>query len=136
MHSQSSAASIRLSGRPCNHKRKKQREGAENEDPQKAIEDHLRIMLQSLRDNFISVEAIYEAKKATFEITIDANTGNNVEADGEENQGLVCTATVAFENDLNDVAKITVESEDEKLATNVRDCLQNIAIASAPFAID
>lgn len=136
MHSQSSAASIRLSGRPCNHKRKKQREGAENEDPQKAIEDHLRIMLQSLRDNFISVEATYEAKKATFEITIDANTGNNVGADGEENQGLVCTAIVAFENDLNDVAKITVESEDEKLATNVRDCLQNIAIASAPFAID
>ncbi|KAL7512967.1 hypothetical protein ACHAXN_010072 [Cyclotella atomus] len=136
MHSQSSAASIRLSGRPCNHKRKKQREGEEDEDPRKAVEEHLRIMHQSLRDNFISVEATYEAKKATFEITIDANAGNADEADGEENQGLVCTATVAFENDLNDVAKITVESEDEKLAANVRNCLQNIAVASAPFAID
>jgi hypothetical protein len=101
------------------------------------MEEHLRIMHQSLKDNFLTVEATYEAKKATFEITIDANAGNSDEAEeGAESQGVVCTATVAFEDDLNDVAKITVECEDEKLAANVRDCLQNIAIASAPFAIN
>ena len=137
MHAQSSAASIRISGRPCNHRKKIQREEVDDDiDPKKAIEDHLRAMYKSLTDNFVSVEAIYEAQKATFEVTIDANLGDSDEAGGDENQGLVCTATVAFENDLGDVAKITVESEDEKLAANVRECLQNIAIASAPFSID
>ena len=137
MHSQSSAASIRLSGRPCNHRRKKQREEIDDIDPRKEMEEHLRAMHQSLKDNFLTVEATYEAKKATFEITIDANISKSDEAgDEEENQGIVCTACVAFENDLDDVAKITVECEDEKLASNVRDCLQNIAVASAPFAIE
>lgn len=135
MHAQSSAASIRLSGRPCNHRRKKQREG-DDTDPQKSIEEHLRAMHQSLKDNFLSVEATYEAKKASFEIKIDASTINADEGEGEETKGIVCTAVVAFENDLDDVAKITVECEDEKLAANVRDCLQNISIASSPFTVN
>lgn len=135
MHAQSSAASIRLSGRPCNHRRKKQREEGDVDDPRKSIEEHLRVMHQSLKDNFLSVEATYEAKHASFEIKIDAEPRKSDEAGGEESQGLVCTATVAFENNVDDVAKITVECEDEKLAANVRDCLQNISIASAPFAV-
>lgn len=135
MHAQSSTASIRLSSRPCNHRSKKQRDQGDTTDPKSTIEENLRAMHQSLKDNFLSVEATYEAKRATFEITIDASNGEEV-GDEEKNQGLLCTASVIFENSLDDIAKITVECEDEKLATNVRDCLQNIAIASAPFAIN
>ncbi|KAL7481201.1 hypothetical protein ACHAW6_006879 [Cyclotella cf. meneghiniana] len=138
MHAQSSAASIRLSGRPCSHRRKKLREGDDdNMNPQKVTEEHLRVMYRALTDQFLSVEATYEARKGTFEISLDANSGGSEEAGGEEeSQSLVCTATVLFENDLDDMAKITVECEDEKLAANVRECLQNIAIASAPIVID
>jgi hypothetical protein len=106
-------------------------------DPKKAMEEHLRVMHHALMDQFLSVEATYKARKATFEITIDANSGGSEEAGGEEDsQALVCTATVLFENDLDDIAKITVECEDEKFAANVRDCLQNMAIASALIVID
>ena len=105
--------------------------------PQKATEEHLRVMHRALTDQFLSVEATYEARKGTFEITLDANSGGSEEAGGEEeSQSLVCTATVLFENDLDDMAKITVVCEDEKLAANVRECLQNIAIASAPIVVD
>jgi len=68
------------------------------------------------------VEAIYEANKGTYEVKNDG--------------ALVCTATVEFEEGLDGTAKITVESEDEKLASNVRACLRNVAAASAPIAVD
>ena len=41
-----------------------------------------------------------------------------------------------FENILDMTAKVTVECEDEKLATNVRGCVQNVVAASAPIAIN
>eukprot|EP00579_Thalassiosira_antarctica_P012544 CAMPEP_0201923406 /NCGR_PEP_ID=MMETSP0903-20130614/11167_1 /ASSEMBLY_ACC=CAM_ASM_000552 /TAXON_ID=420261 /ORGANISM="Thalassiosira antarctica, Strain CCMP982" /LENGTH=756 /DNA_ID=CAMNT_0048460723 /DNA_START=42 /DNA_END=2309 /DNA_ORIENTATION=+ len=136
MHAQSSAASIRLTGRPCAHRRKKQREeeGGEEMDPEKTTEEHLRALHQALKDQFLCVEATYEAHKGTFEVKIDAafNDGIGDDKDGEEDDGaLVCVATVEFEDGLESTAKITVESEDEKLASNVRACLQNVAAASA-----
>lgn len=136
MHAQSSAASIKLTGRPCSHKQKKQREddGADDIDPKKTTEENLRALHQALVDQFLSVEAIYEANKGTFEVKIDANNDSDAK-EGEDDCALVCTATVEFEEDLEGTAKITVESVDEKLASNVRACLQNVAAASAPIAI-
>ena len=133
MHAQSSAASIRLTSRPCNHRQKKIKE--DEADSKVTTEEYLRAVHQALSDQFLSVEAMYEANKGTFEIKIDAN--NNVKKEGEaaavdDNDGsLVCTAIVEFEEGLEGTAKVTVESEDEKLAANVRTCLTNVAAASA-----
>jgi len=139
MHAQSSAASIRLTGRPCRHKSKKAREGEEEEYQKRSTEEHLRALHNALTDQFLCVEATYEANKGTFEVKIDAANGSrNSENDnegGEDGDALVCVAMVEFEGDLESTAKITVESEDEKLASNVRACLQNVAAASAPIAI-
>ena len=138
MHAQSSAASIRLTSRPCNHRRKKPREEGEGGNSKTTTEEYLRALHQALKDQFLSVEAIYEANKGTFEVKIDANSGNDTK-DGEvadSGGGLVCTATVEFEDGLEGTAKVTVESEDEKLASNVRTCLQNVAAASASIPID
>ncbi|KAL7536202.1 hypothetical protein ACHAXR_006990 [Thalassiosira sp. AJA248-18] len=136
MHAQSSAASIRLTSRPCSHRQKKLREETGEElDPKKSMEEYLRALHQALVDQFLSVEATYEASKGTFEVKIDASNGSN-DKEEEDDGAIVCTATVEFEEDSDDTAKITVESEDEKLASNVRACLQNVAAASAPIAID
>jgi len=141
MHAQSSAASIRLTGRPCAHRRKKQREGkeggdGESSDPKKSTEEHLRALHRALTDQFLTVEATYEANRGTFEVRIDANADGGDANEGGDYGALVCTATVEFEDDLDGTAKITVESEDEKLAGNVRACLTNVAAASAPIAVD
>jgi cleavage and polyadenylation specificity factor subunit 3 len=150
MHAQGSAASIRLTSQPCNHRRKKPREGidgAEDEDQQKddEAEVFLRALHQALKDQFLFVEATYEANKGTFEVRIDANTvksGKEGDEDNDDNNeeevdgGIVCVAIVEFNDGFVGTAKITVKSEDEKLASNVRACLQNVATASAPIALD
>ena len=144
MHAQSSAASIRLTSRPCNHRRKKPREGEEEEDegdPKAKAEEYLRSLHRALRDQFLFVEAIYEANKGTFEVRIDSDDSNNGNGEkegeeaGDDDGPLLCNATVEFEDGLDGTAKITVESRDEKLASNVRACLQNVAAASAPILI-
>ena len=138
MHAQSSAASIRLTGRPCSHRRKKQRE--EDSDSKVTTEEYLKALYQALSDQFLSVEATYEANKGTFEIKIDAKNDDKGDTEGEaaanDDGALVCNATVEFEKDSDGTAKITVESEDEKLANNVRTCLQGVAAASAAFSIE
>ena len=149
MHAQSSAASIRLTSQPCNHRRKKQREGVDetvDEDRKKdEAEVFLRALHQALKDQFLFVEATYEANKGTFEVRIDANTVKGGKEGGEDNDdnneedvdsGIICIAIVEFNDGFDGTAKITVESEDEKLASNIRACLQNVATASAPIALD
>jgi len=149
MHAQSSAASIRLTSQPCNHRRKKLREGIDetvDEDRKKdEAEVFLRALHQALKDQFLFVEATYEANKGTFEVRIDANTVKGGKEGGEDNDdnneedvdsGIICVAIVEFNDGFDGTAKITVESEDEKLASNIRACLQNVATASAPIALD
>jgi len=137
MHAQSSAASIKLTAQPCNHTSKKLRgDGGEETDPKITTEEYLRAIHHALVDQFLSVEAIYEANKGTFEIKIDANNDDNEEGGESDDGALVCIAIAEFEYGLESTAKITVESEDEKLATNVRACLQNVAAASAAIPID
>ena len=131
MHAQSSAASIRLTGRPCRHRQKKAREGDTDTVDTTTAEEHLRTVHKALSDQYKSVEATYEAMKGTFEIKLDAS-----DSDSDENGGLVCTVTVEFVNDLDDTAKVTVECEDEKLAANVRGCVQNVIVASTPIPMD
>lgn len=132
MHAQSSSASIRLTSKPCRHPR-----STEEEEPTKKLkreestsESRLRLVHDTLKDQFEAVEAVYEGRTGTFEITTDSGLGPS--ALGEDGP-LLCSATVSFEDELGVVAKITVECGDKKLANNVRECIQNLASAAAPI---
>jgi hypothetical protein len=91
----------------------------------------LRLVRDTLKDQFETVEAVYDGYTGTFEITTDSGLGSS--SLGDDEKGLVCTATVAFDDDSGGVAKITVECSDKKLAHNVQECLQNLASAAAPI---
>lgn len=137
MHAQSSTASIRLTSKPCRHPRavdedeeveptKKQKR-----DDNATSESRLRLVRDTLKDQFETVEAVFEGNTGTFEITLDAalESGTTLGEDGT----LVCTATVAFDDASGSTAKITVECADKRLGTNVQECLQNLAAAAAPI---
>ncbi len=123
-----------MTARPCSHKRQKQEEVVE--DPKKSVEDHLHTLHQALKDQFLHVQATYEAKKATYDIKLDAIDDGGDESQGEHDGAITCIAIVEFESGLDDTAKITVESLDEKLASNVRECLKNVLISKSPVPIE
>lgn len=131
MHAQSSAASIRLTSKPCRHPRDD--EGKESEKKQRTEEDNakerLRFIYFTLKDQFEDVEATYEGNRGTFEVTTDGGLESDVE-DGK----LVCTVRVELDDSSAQAAEIAVECKDEKLATNVQACLRNIAQATFPIS--
>jgi len=155
MQAQSSTASIRLSGRPCRHGRRAPETADEQQQqppPNKKgrmedvdddaaakegdnrNENVMGVLHSVLREQYERVELEWtdgENKELGGSFTITADSG--VET---EEGGLVCTASVTFDENSNDAAaKIAVECEDSKLATNVRDCLVSVATASAPLGI-
>jgi len=137
MHAQSSAASIRLTSKPCRHPRagddtsdeepstKKSRQDSED-----LTESRLRLIRDVLKDQFEKVEAVYEGNMGTYEITTDSGLES---ATVNEDGLLTCTAKVAFEDSTGSNAEITVECPDDKLASNVHECLRNIAKTLMPL---
>lgn len=137
MHAQSSTASIRLTGKPCRHPRsteeeepssKKRREGEETS----TTESRLRLIRDTLRDQFETVEAVFEGNSATYEITTDSGLESGSLGDDGV---LVCSAKVSFADSSGNNAEITVECTDSKLASNVQTCLRNLAAAAAPIPL-
>lgn len=136
MHAQSSAASIRLTSKPCRHPR--DTEDTEDEQEQKrrkddnSTESRLRFFFLTLKDQFANVEAVYEGNSATYEIKNDSGLEADVlDADGV----LVCSVSIVFDDGSGTNAKISVECKDEKFATNVQECLQNVATTMAPIQL-
>lgn len=125
MHAQSSTASIRLTSTPCRHPSKRQRV-----DQGITSESRLRLIHDTLRDQFEAVEAIYEGNAGTFEITTDAGLESGTLG---EDGTLACTAKVEFDDGSGTNAKITVECADKRLGSSVQECLQNLAAAAAPI---
>jgi cleavage and polyadenylation specificity factor subunit 3 len=124
MHAQSSAASIRLTSKPCCGKRRDdETDVTEQEDASKKQKtdtyERLRLIHQTLRDQYQNVEAIYEEPNATYEIVTD---GDKV--------------TVKVEMQDDTTAKVSVESAEEKLASNVQDCIRNLLAATAPIQVN
>jgi Pre-mRNA 3'-end-processing endonuclease polyadenylation factor C-term len=144
MHAQSSAASIRLTSKPCRHSgpiedeesaeqpAQKKAKAAGQDDDDGSTEKRLRFLHQTLLKQFESVETVYDAKSATFEIKLDTalESGITMDEDGK----LTCTAKVEFD-DLGLNATITVECKDKKVATNVQDCLRNVCTSLAPIGV-
>mmetsp|Transcript_20983 Transcript_20983/g.45759 ORF Transcript_20983/g.45759 Transcript_20983/m.45759 type:complete len:746 (+) Transcript_20983:225-2462(+) len=138
MHAQSSVASIRLTSKPCGHRRKKA--AADEEEPATkrqresealtVVESRLRLVHDTLLESYEDVEATYEANSASFEIQTDTGLETGIPADGGI---LVCTVKVDFGGEGAGDAKITVECEDAKLATNVKECIKNVLTAVAPI---
>ena len=144
MHAQSSIASIRLTSQPCGHRRKKtpedndepaskkQKEEEEEESPANVIESRLRLIHNTLLEQFDNVEATYEGSTASFEIQTDTGL-EKYPADGGI---LTCTVKIEFEDESNGIeAKVTVECEDATLAGNLQECVKNVALSSAPIKL-
>lgn len=137
MHAQSSAASIRLTSKPCRHPRPNDNSNDQVQEPttkksrseESLVENRLRLIKDTLKEQFELVDVVYEGPTATFEITLDTGLESNVM---NEDGSLTCTAKVAFGDEEASIAEITVECTDNKLASNVRDCLRNLAATLAP----
>lgn len=93
------------------------------------VGSRLRFVGALLREQFQNVEAAYEGSRASYEIETDAGLESGVLNDEGK---LKCIVQVEFDDAAASVAKITVECEDKKIATNIQDMLGNaIAAASA-----
>ncbi len=135
MHAQSSAASIRLTSKPCLCQ-KRNAEGItpdieEDKDmpEKKRPRQLLRILHDTLLKQFDSIEATYEARKATFEISTDTRLDSVPMEAGKQ---LNCNVDIEFEEGNDIDAIIKVECIDEKLAKNVQECLKNVAKSLNP----
>ena len=139
MHAQSSAASIRLTSKPCRHSRSDESQSGDEapsskkarSDGEEVTESRLRFIKNALKDQFETVEAVYEGNVGTFEITTDSGLESGTT---NEDGVLTCTAKVAFDDSAGSTAEISVECQDQKLATNVRECLRGLTTAFAPIS--
>mmetsp|Transcript_14155 Transcript_14155/g.20910 ORF Transcript_14155/g.20910 Transcript_14155/m.20910 type:complete len:730 (-) Transcript_14155:23-2212(-) len=131
MHSQSSAASIRLTSKPCRHPRASEDEPSNkiSRDESTMTASRLKLIADSIKDQFEKVEAVYEGNSATYEITTDCGHDTNALS---EDGTLVCNVKVEFEDERGNNALITVECEDSKLANNIKDCIRNLTTAAGP----
>lgn len=144
MHAQSSAASIRITSKPCRHRSRRPRDGEEEEEngdePMNKVArseetttfGRLKLIGDSLRDEFKEVECVFESNRATYEITTDC--GFDTAAVSEDGT-LLCHVAVEFDDEFGNNAEVTVECADTKLASHVRDCIRNVAAAAAPLQV-
>ena len=140
MHAQSSAASIRLTSKPCRHPRDSEidpQETAKKQRSEAAVSDdivtsRLRFLHCILKEQFEHIEAVFDGSKATFEIQSDA--GLESHALGDERK-LMCTVHAEFLDELGHDARISVESKDEKLAMNIQECLRRAVATTNPIAL-
>ena len=134
MHAQSSAASIRYTSKPC-HRPRDISSSPTNEDettqkkikPDDLVSNRLRFIRSVLKEQFQNVEAVYDAYKGTYEIVTDTGFEATSTTDG----ALQCQVIVEFDNALASTAKITVECQDHKIASNIQTTLQNAITAAA-----
>lgn len=133
MHAQSSAASIRLTSKPCLCQKRNAESTPDQDDidspEQKRPRTLLRIFHDTLLEQFNSIEATYEARKASFEVSTDTRLDSVPLEDGKK---LICNVDIEFEEDNDIDAIIKVECSDEKLAKNVQECLKNVAKSLNP----
>lgn len=132
MHAQSSAASIRLTSKPCFHRRPSD-EGSNDGPDKKQHKSLLRMFHDTLLRQFNNIEAIYESKKASFEIKTDTGLESGSIETGEH---LICNVTILLDDENDLAAKVSVECTDSKLANNVQGCLQSLSEASAPIKVN
>lgn len=138
MHAQSSPASIRLTSKPCRHPRAASNDD-KNDGPgskkargseETLTENRLKLIRDTLMDQFENVEAVYEGNEAVYEIKTDTGLDMGVVL---EDETLTCTVKVAFADSNGGDAEISVECVDQKLASTIKQTLRNLARGLAPL---
>ena len=140
MHSQSSAASIRLSSKPCRHPRPADDDNTDEpsskktkeEDGENVVESRLRLIKDVLAKQFQQVEAVYEGNIATYEIISDSGLETSTAL---EDGKLTCAVKVQFTDKSGSDAEVTVECIDKKLASAVQTTLRNLARTLGPLKV-
>ena len=136
MHAQSSAAAIRLSSTPCRHgsqvvnDSEVDGEGDVQMNDVSLTENRLRLIADTLKDQFENVEVVYEGNSASYEIKTDTSLTPGII---QENEHLTCTVNVSFPDDSGGIAEIRVECLDELLAANIQECIRNLTRFAAPL---
>jgi len=141
MHAQSSPASIRLTSQPCNHdqpntesddlppsKRPKENTEKDKTDLRKS---RLELVHSMLSDQYDGVELEMNETATVGKFIIKTDAGLESSTSISEGGHLECTVTIEFEK--LDYGKVSVECEDGKLASNIRDCIKNLTAASVPL---
>jgi len=132
MHSQSSAASIRLTSKPCRHR------SIKTEDPpskkaksvhQSFLEDLSKML--SNHNQFEAVQANISENSATFEL----QTEMLLNAESGQSESLKCEVQIHLDTDREMNMKVRVSCEDEKLARSIRDCIRCFADAASPIIV-
>ena len=127
----SSAASIRITSKPCFHGEDDAAGGggepsAKNskvEEDESAKTTRMKIAHKLLLDQFSAVEADFD--NGLFTIKCEQT---------REQEEVVCMASLEFAEDGGGV-KINVECADEQQGALVRDCLLQLGRATAPFSL-
>lgn len=134
MHAQSSVASIHLTSKPCVHRRSSSDADRSTSSKRPRIDSMLRLFHDTLLHQFeqSSIEASYEARKATFEIKTDASLDNAALLESDQ---LQCRVDVHFEDGDDFNATIVVECSDSKFARNIQQCLRGVAEAAGPVRL-
>lgn len=129
MHAQSSTASIRLSSKPCRHSidaglaENEQISKKQRDDMNEEVESRLRFVHSLLKDQFRHVEVVYEGNKASYEIVTDSGLESTIALD--EDGKLKCNITVDIDKDFGNNAKVSIECQDKKMATNIQTTIRN-----------
>jgi Pre-mRNA 3'-end-processing endonuclease polyadenylation factor C-term len=135
MHAQSSAASIRLTSKPCWHARdstgEQDDEGSKKAKSEDLVDNRLRFIRSLLKEQFEMVEATYEGYQGTYEVVTDAGLEAGVlDDDGK----LHCVVTVLFDDASASKATVSVECRDQKIAANIQTTLKSAIAASAAIS--
>merc|ERR1712032_138691 len=151
MQAQTNPAAIQMSSQLCNHRRRRASVNRNEKDDVKKRKDTeikteketkinptitteeflMKIIYETLSEQFETVEATYEKRHATFQIITDSG----LEVELTEDESLICNVTLEFIGGGGTDTKITVESRDSKLANNIRECLRNVAFAAKPLSM-
>lgn len=138
MHAQSSTASIRITSKPCCR-----RSDSERLPPSKKIREYekssdivghrLKLAFDLLCSHFEDVQQIIDLEhfKGEFIVSSDMNTSDT----NDGTPDAMCIVTIEFGDSRAIDAKISVQSDDEKLASNVREHLSSLAQSATPIQI-
>jgi hypothetical protein len=132
MHAQSSAASIRLTSKPCRHRSIK-REIQDEDQPSKKTKSIHHSFLEGIKkmlsDQFESVQADIGEKSAVFELQTEVL----LNSESGQQESMKCEVCVEFDDDSEMNMKLKVKCDDKKIAANIRDCIRSFADASRPI---
>lgn len=133
MHAQSSAASIRLTSKPCSHRSIK-REFIDDDQPnskkiKSVYQSFVEAVHKILSDQFEIVQVTLDENSALFqlqtEVVLNSETG--------QQESVKCEVYLEFLGDTETNFKLKVHCDDKKIAGNIRDCIRSLSDASRPI---